>query len=84
MIAVPPEEEPKDLANKPDLWLHINPDYTYVGIQFSVDSLDRAWLIICPCGVEAYYPINGLPTKDTPHPCGNPKHWTIKFAEATR
>lgn len=52
----------------------------FYGIQCDVDSLGRyGWYIKCPCDCTVFYPLNGLPTKDTPHPCGNPNHWTIKF-----
>lgn len=49
---------------------------SYIGMYFSGDA---AWRIECPCGVVATYPINKLPEVDTPHPCGNPKHWTVRF-----
>lgn len=52
----------------------------YVGIQFiGQNGKDKFWYIVCPCGVEAVYPLNKLPEVDTPHPCGKADHWTIKF-----
>lgn len=52
---------------------------SYIGLLFSGDSTRHFFKITCPCGVVAEYPLNGMPTVDTPHPCGNPKHWTVKF-----
>lgn len=40
---------------------------------------DKFWQITCPCGVTAEYPLTKLPEVDTPHPCGNPDHWTTKY-----
>lgn len=63
--------------------LTVQPDDTYVGMQFSfAKSLwPNIWEITCPCGVTASYPLNGLPEVDTPHPCGQPNHWTVRFVE---
>jgi len=33
----------------------------------------------CPCGFTVQIPVNRWPMKDTPHPCGNPNHWTVKY-----
>ena len=51
----------------------------YFGVAGKKDGIDNFWRFSCPCGVVATYPINGLPEVDTPHPCGNPKHWTVKI-----
>ena len=54
---------------------------SYCGIRFSDGAASEFWRITCPCGVTATYPVNSLPEVDTPHPCGNPKHWTVKYEE---
>jgi hypothetical protein len=52
----------------------------YYGIFFNGDDTHKKfWRITCPCGIEVTYPINGLPEVDTPHPCGNPNHWSVKY-----
>lgn len=56
-------------------------DYSYYGIYFSNDGARRFWKITCPCGVTVEYPVNQLPEIDTPHPCGNINHWTVKYDE---
>ena len=57
-------------------------DRCFVGMHFVGDEiLDSYWVIQCPCGVTAHYPINGLPLVDTPHRCGNPLHWSVKFSK---
>jgi hypothetical protein len=44
-------------------------------------GVDSFFAITCPCGVETKFPINGLPSVSTKHPCGNPDHWTIQYPE---
>ena len=57
---------------------------TWCGMQVSsMKVLENFWRVVCPCGVEVHYPINGFPTVDTPHPCGKPEHWTVRFDNAT-
>ena len=51
----------------------------YIGIYFNQQGADQFWRITCPCGVEVVYAVNGLPVVDTPHPCGKPNHWTVKY-----
>jgi hypothetical protein len=46
------------------------------------EAFDSFWTITCPCEVSVTYPVNALPTVDTPHPCGNPDHWTVKIGES--
>ena len=45
--------------------------------------LDRLpYTIKMPCGIVAEYKTwDDIPQKDTPCPCGNPKHWLIRFEE---
>ena len=50
----------------------------YVGVLFQGDP-DKFWSITCPCGFTVHYGVNKLPEVDTPHPCGDPKHWTVKY-----
>ena len=52
----------------------------YYGMYFSYDGAKPYWKITCPCGRTVTYPINGLPEVDTPMPCGNPKHWAVKYS----
>ena len=33
----------------------------------------------CSCGSAVSYPLNGIPEVDTPMPCGNPRHWAVRF-----
>lgn len=55
-------------------------DLDYVGFQFIGHSgADNFFEVMCPCGVVAAYPLNKLPETNTPHPCGNPKHWTVRY-----
>jgi hypothetical protein len=52
----------------------------FVGVCFmGKESANTFWKITCPCGVEVVYPVNKLPEINTPHPCGNPNHWTVKY-----
>lgn len=43
------------------------------------DAVDKFLRIHCPCGVVDTFPLNGVPTVNTPQSCGNPKHWSIKY-----
>lgn len=36
------------------------------------------WRLRCPCGVLVTYDRDVLPRVSTPHPCGNPHHWSVK------
>lgn len=39
--------------------------------------------ITLPCGQEATYHTRAdVPAEDVPCPCGNPKHWLLKYQEA--
>lgn len=58
-----------------------NPDGFWTGMYIR-GRADQFWVIQCPCGVTAHYPINGLPGFNTRHPCGNPDHWTIRWDDA--
>lgn len=51
----------------------------YFGVDFSGGGARKFCKIKCPCGVVVEYPVNGLPEVDTPHPCGNKNHWTVKY-----
>ena len=51
----------------------------YCGVYVERGSGKEFWRIECPCGVVQTYPVNKLPEVDTQHPCGNPKHWTVKY-----
>lgn len=33
--------------------------------------------VTCPCGVHAFFPLNAVPTETTPHPCGDPGHFSV-------
>lgn len=50
----------------------------WTGIACQVEDF-ASWQLTCPCGVTAVYPLNGLPTVDTAHPCGHANHWTIRY-----
>lgn len=52
---------------------------TCIGIYFGPGGAETFWQITCPCGVKATYPVNGLPTANTPHPCGKPNHWAVQY-----
>jgi len=71
-------EQPAQDANPINL---VDPNAEFVGLMCA-GSTDSFWNITCPCGVVVSYGINGFPTVDTPHTCGNPNHWTIKFRPA--
>lgn len=68
-------------AESPALGVAPPPVAVYIGVLFSGDyTKEGFWYIECPCGVVATYPVNGLPEADTPHPCGNPNHWTVRYS----
>lgn len=52
----------------------------YIGF-FITDISAPFCEVECPCGVKVGFKINEIPTKDTPHPCGNPDHWTVKIGK---
>lgn len=51
---------------------------TWTGILVH-GGYESYWKITCPCGIETTYGLSGLPKTDTPHACGNPLHWTVKY-----
>lgn len=54
----------------------------FIGIAFvGGDASSDFWRIKCPCGVEVSFPVNGIPTVDTLHPCGNPNHWSVQYSD---
>jgi len=58
-----------------------DPVKTFIGIYLSDESaLDRFVIIRCPCGVESPVSIRNFPTENVKHPCDNPDHWTIRYA----
>lgn len=56
------------------------PGVRWTGVYFFGNGRQSFWHLTCPCGVTAEYPVNGLPETDTPHPCGNSDHWTVRYA----
>ena len=52
----------------------------FYGIYFVGDTNKHFWEIECPCGEKVRYRINELPEVDTQMPCGNPKHWAVKYS----
>ena len=53
-------------------------DAVFTGVY--ITNGDKAfWVITCPCGERVTYPLNGLPKVDTLMPCGNPKHWAVRW-----
>jgi hypothetical protein len=55
---------------------------SWIGVAINPRAaVETFWTMKCPCGVLVTYPLNGLPLVDTPHPCGNPDHWTVRFYE---
>lgn len=69
------EEKRTDLTS-----LLSNDDESWTGMRIH-GRADQFWVITCPCGVTAHYPINGLPGYNMRHPCGNPDHWTIRWED---
>lgn len=60
------------------------PSYSHTTVKWSGIHFDRYgtapfWEITCPCGVTVGYGINELPNIDTPHPCGDPEHFSVTF-----
>lgn len=53
-------------------------DMRWTGILF-MGNTGKFWQIKCPCGVMVEFGVNKLPEVDTPHPCGNPNHWTVRY-----
>lgn len=74
------------MNERPDLTLIINTALptppaplvvtSYIGFYFTGN---KEWVTTCPCGVVARFPFNGMPTEDTPHPCGNLSHFSVRF-----
>lgn len=61
-------------------FIKIDPNYECTCIEFTgSQAIEKFWELTCPCGVTDVYPLNGLPEVDTPHSCGNPKHWALKY-----
>lgn len=57
-------------------------EYTETLVMFQgPEATERFWQLTCSCGVTAYFPVNGLPTVDTPHPCGKPNHWSVRYRD---
>lgn len=57
-----------------------SPADEFAGLRFiGKDAVDKFLRIQCPCGVVDTFSLNGIPTIDTPHSCGHPKHWAIKY-----
>jgi len=51
----------------------------FVGRQLNNSVRENFFVVGRPCGVTAKYASNKFPEVDTPHPCGNPEHWTVKY-----
>jgi hypothetical protein len=49
---------------------------TFVGLGIQGDPVIT---VVCPCNVTAYINLNSIPREDTPHPCGHPDHWLVKY-----
>lgn len=45
------------------------------------ELLDTFYKVTCPCGVTDTRPVNLFPTEDTPHKCGKPNHWFVKYKD---
>ena len=54
-----------------------------IGILFSGEGAREQFMAVkieLPCGYKVVYKNAGeIPTVDTPCPCGDPKHWIVKF-----
>jgi len=57
------------------------PPFVSETVILAVADKDNFFRFTCPCGVMAVFPLNGVPEKDTRHPCGNPYHWTVRYAQ---
>ena len=54
----------------------------YIGFFFKgKGALESFFSVKCPCGVLQSVPVNEFPTVDTPHMCGKPNHWLVKFGD---
>ena len=52
----------------------------FVGVHFhDRDAIKDFLSVTCPCGKVDKFPLNGFPEVDTPHSCGNPNHWVVKY-----
>lgn len=59
----------------------------YIGENICIlisGDINNFWTLTCPCGKTVSYPLNRLPEVDTLMPCGNPKHWVIKYKKEVR
>ena len=84
------DEDPKFLKSVIDMAIDIDPDTPEIIINFSTREArslliethkNTFWKLTCSCGVTVTYPLDGLPTVDTPHPCNNPNHWTVRYED---
>ena len=55
--------------------------FKYCGVRCHKKDIKNFWSFACPCGVTDTFPLNGLPTKTTPHSCGDPKHFAVEVRE---
>ena len=55
----------------------------YIGVYIAEGFRDKFWQITCPCGDTVVYPLNGLPEVNTPMPCGDERHWAVKYGPNT-
>ena len=47
-----------------------------------IDSAFHFCTITMPCGnVVSYKTFEDIPRQDTPCPCGDPKHWLVRYVE---
>lgn len=57
------------------------PEAEVMGFLLVGEVAKRFYEVTCPCGVTDTYALNSFPEVDTPHSCGNPKHWFVKYME---
>ena len=55
---------------------------TWVGFCFvGKGAIEQFFTITCPCGVTKSYGLHDFPRVTTPHPCGNPDHYSVVYKE---
>lgn len=69
-------------VNMDSMRLYIRECDEVVTLLFSgKEAKENFWQLTCPCGKMDTFPLNKLPEVNTPHSCGNPKHWAVRYSE---
>lgn len=74
------EEEYERIEWEASLRLAVSTDGYTCGLELhGQEPIDSFFRFTCACGSYVAFPLNKIPEVDTPMPCGNPKHWAVRF-----